>query len=95
MSTATLQVRLDPQLKEQADRFFAAAGLDTTTAVRMFLCQVLIRQAIPFEIVADDPFYGPANQKVLKKSIRQLESGKGKGKAHALIENAIRLPVTD
>ena len=84
MSTATLQVRLDPQLKKKADRFFSAAGLDTTTAVRMFLRQVLIRQAIPFEIVADDPFYAPANQKVLKKSIRQLESGKGK--AHDLVE---------
>jgi DNA-damage-inducible protein J len=84
MSTATLQVRLDNQLKKKADRFFLAAGLDTTTAVRMFLRQVLIRQAIPFDIVADDPFYATANRKVLRKSIRQLESGNGK--AHALVE---------
>ena len=84
MRTTTLQVRLDQQLKKKADRFFLAAGLDTTTAVRMFLRQVLIRQAIPFEIVADDPFYAAANQKALKKSIRQLEAGHGK--AHALAE---------
>jgi DNA-damage-inducible protein J len=84
MNTATLQVRLNHQLKKDADRFFSAAGLDTTTAVRMFLRQVLIRQAIPFDIVADDPFYAAANQTVLKKSIRQLESGNGK--AHALAE---------
>jgi len=84
MSTATLQVRLDNQLKKDADLFFSAAGLDITTAVRMFLRQVVIRQAIPFEIVASDAFYAPANLKVLKKSIRQLESGKGK--AHSLIE---------
>lgn len=84
MSTTTLQVRLDHQLKKKADRFFCAAGLDTTTAVRMFLRQVLIRQAIPFDIVAADPFHAAANQKVLKKSIRQLESGNGK--AHALVE---------
>jgi DNA-damage-inducible protein J len=50
----------------------------------MFLRQVLIRRAIPFDIVADDPFYAAANQKALKKSIRQLESGNGK--AHALVE---------
>lgn len=80
MSTATLQVRLDHELKKKADRFFLAAGLDTTTAVRMFLRQVLIRQAIPFDIVADEPFYAVANQKVLKKSIRQLESGNGKAR---------------
>ena len=78
MSTATLQVRLDNQLKKEADMFFSAAGLDITTAVRLFLRQVVIRQAIPFEIVASDAFYAPANQKVLKKAIRQLESGKGK-----------------
>ncbi len=84
MSTATLQVRLDNQLKKEADLFFSAAGLDITTAVRMFLRQVVIRQAIPFEIVASDAFHAPANQKVLKKAIRQLESGKGK--THALIE---------
>lgn len=85
MSTATLQVRLDDQLKKDADMFFSAAGLDITTAVRLFLRQVVIRQAIPFEIVASDPFYAPANQKVLKKAIHQLESGKGK--PHALIED--------
>ena len=58
MSTTTLQVRLDHQLKKDADQFFSSAGLDTTTAVRMFLRQVLIRKAIPFDIVADDPLYG-------------------------------------
>ena len=85
MSTATLQVRLDNRLKKEADQFFSAAGLDITTAVRMFLRQVVIRQAIPFEIIADDPFYSVANQSVVKKSIRQLESGKGK--ARTLIED--------
>ena len=85
MSTATLQVRLDTRLKKDADQFFSAAGLDITTAVRLFLRQVVIRQAIPFEIIADDPFYSAANQSVLKKSIRQLESGKGK--VHTLIQD--------
>ena len=85
MSTSTLQVRLDTRLKKDADQFFSAAGLDITTAVRMFLRQVVIRQNIPFDIIAEDPFHSTANQSVLKKSIRQLEAGKGK--AHELIED--------
>ena len=85
MSTATLQVRLDHQLKKEADQFFAAAGLDTTSAVRLFLRHVVIRQAIPFEIIVEDPFYSPSNQRVLRKSIRQLESGKGR--VHNLVED--------
>ena len=72
MSTATLQVRLDTRLKKDADQFFSAAGLDITTAVRLFLRQVVIRQAIPFEIIADDPFYSAANQSVLKKSLHHI-----------------------
>ena len=85
MSSATLQVRLDQRLKQDADQFFSAAGLDITTAVRMFLRQVVIRQAIPFEIIADDPFHSPANQDVLNESIRQLEAGQGN--VHELIED--------
>ena len=78
MATATLQVRLDEKLKRDTEKIFKAAGLDTTTAVRIFLRQVLIRRSIPFDIVAEDPFYSDANQKHLMKSIRQLEAGKGK-----------------
>jgi len=84
MNNATLQVRLDGQLKKDADAFLSLAGLDMTTAVRLFLKQMVIRQAIPFDIVASDPFYSEENQKALRKSIRQLESGKGK--ARTLIE---------
>lgn len=85
MSTATLQVRLDTKLKNEAEQFFISAGMDTTTAVRMFLRQVVIRQSIPFEIIGADPFYAEPNQRVLKKSIRQLEAGKGK--PHELSED--------
>ena len=85
MSTATLQVRLDEKLKKEAEQFFSMAGMDTTTAVRLFLRQVVIRQAIPFEIIAEDPFYAASNQRILKKSIRQLEADKGK--AHELVED--------
>ena len=38
---------------------------------------------IPYEVLID-PFYGPSNQKVLEKSIRQFEAGKGK--QHKLVE---------
>lgn len=82
MKTSTLQIRVDSALKQDADAFFADAGLDITTAVRMFLRQVVIRGAIPFEIIASDPFHSPENTKVLKRSIKKLESGRGK--AHDL-----------
>ena len=53
-------------------------------AVRLFLKQVVIRRRIPFDVIAEDPFWSDANQRVLAESIRSLEEGKGE--QHELIE---------
>ena len=75
MKTAVLQVRLDDKLKKEADALFDAAGLDMTTAVRLFLQQSVIRRCIPFDIIGD-PFYSKENQTALNASIRQHKAGK-------------------
>jgi DNA-damage-inducible protein J len=41
-------------------------------------------QKISFEITVEDPFYSEENQRVLRKSIADLEAGKGQ--VHELIE---------
>lgn len=50
---ANLQVRVDDTLKMEADRLFASIGMDTSTAVRVFLKQAVLRGAIPFELRGD------------------------------------------
>ena len=84
MATSTLQIRVDSNLRRQAEEFFNGAGLDMSSAVRLFLKQVVIRRRIPFDIIAEDPFWSDANQRVLAESIRSLEEGKGE--QHELIE---------
>ena len=56
MKTAVLQTRVDVDLKHDADAFFESIGMDTTTAIRIFLKQTLIQRKIPFEIVQDSSF---------------------------------------
>ncbi|WP_443739055.1 type II toxin-antitoxin system RelB/DinJ family antitoxin [Treponema sp.] len=51
MATAVLQTRVDSALKKQADSFFASLGMDTTTAIRLFLKQAINQNRIPFDIV--------------------------------------------
>ena len=51
MATAVLQTRIDVDTKEKADKLFDSLGLDTTTAIRLFLKQSINQQRIPFEIV--------------------------------------------
>ena len=50
---ANLQIRVDDALKDQADRLFASIGMDTSSAVRVFLKQSVLRGRIPFELLGD------------------------------------------
>jgi DNA-damage-inducible protein J len=47
---ATIQVRVDDTIKAAADSLFADLGLDTSTAVRMFILASLEDDGIPFVI---------------------------------------------
>ena len=47
---ATLQIRMDDHTKESADYLFTALGLDTSTAVRMFIAASLANDGLPFEV---------------------------------------------
>lgn len=47
---ATLQIRIDDVLKQDADALFASLGLDTTTAVRIFLNAAVENAGIPFSV---------------------------------------------
>jgi len=46
----TIQVRVDGHLKDSADTLFSSLGLDTSTAVRMFLVASIEARGIPFPI---------------------------------------------
>lgn len=50
MSTSLLQVRVEDTLKDQAARVFEDLGIDTSTAVRMFLKRAVMENGIPFRM---------------------------------------------
>ena len=47
---ATLQIPMDDSTKTAADSLFASLGLDTPTAVRMFIFAAVDNRGIPFEV---------------------------------------------
>ena len=83
MSATTLQIRLDSDLRNEAEALFSSAGLDLTDAVRLFLRQSVIRRRLPFEVIGADPFHSEANQRVLADSIRSIE--RGEAQPHSLL----------
>ena len=87
MAQTTLSIRMDATVKKQFDAFCAEVGMNTSVAINIFVKAVLRERKIPFEITADyDPFYSETNQIRLKKSIADLNAGKGK--IHNLIEDS-------
>ena len=84
MATTSITIRMDENLKKQAESLFDEMGLNMTTAITMFAKAVVRQNKIPFEI-AVDPFFSETNQAHLRRAIADLESGKGQ--FHDLIEN--------
>ena len=73
---AQLSMRIDDSVKKKAEIACDALGLTMTTAINLYLVKLGNEMRIPFE-VSVDPFYSPINQKILKESIDQLNSGHG------------------
>jgi DNA-damage-inducible protein J len=72
--TINVTIRLDRDVKEQAERMFQDFGMNLSTAFNIFARQSLRQGKIPFEIY--DPFYSEKNQTRLAKSISDAEAGK-------------------
>ncbi|MCL1873332.1 MAG: type II toxin-antitoxin system RelB/DinJ family antitoxin [Clostridiales bacterium] len=51
--TTNLSIRIDRNLKDEADRIFNALGMNLTTAITVFVRQVVRQKKIPFEIALD------------------------------------------
>lgn len=85
MAQATLTARVDAKDKVEFDTFCSNVGLNTSTAINMFVKAVLRENRIPFEITQNpDPFYSETNMAHVKKAVQELRAGKGT--AHELIE---------
>jgi addiction module RelB/DinJ family antitoxin len=48
--TSLIQVRVETALKQQAEELFADLGIDTPSAIRLFLKQAISKEGIPFPI---------------------------------------------
>ena len=48
--TTNLSIRIDRDLKDEADLVFNALGMNLTTAITVFVRQAVMQKKIPFEI---------------------------------------------
>ncbi|MDX1950226.1 MAG: type II toxin-antitoxin system RelB/DinJ family antitoxin [Rickettsiales bacterium] len=67
--TAVINVRVEPKAKNKAEKILAKVGLSISEAVNMFIAQVNNHNGLPFE--------GKVPNKRLRKTIEEIEVGKG------------------
>ena len=74
--TDTLNIRIEPELKKEADETLNELGMNTAEAVTVFLKQVVLTDSIPFKIQK------PKLNKETIKAIDDVEKGIGLSKEY-------------
>lgn len=77
MNTATIQIRIDSKTKRNAQKTFSKLGLDMSSGIKMYLNQVSIKQAIPFEIRTENGFTQSQEREMIREAREALENGVG------------------
>jgi DNA-damage-inducible protein J len=54
LALTSINVKIDKDLKAEADKLFNALGMSVSTAVNIFVRQAVQKQAIPFEIALNE-----------------------------------------
>ncbi len=81
---AQINLRVDDEVKRNAEKTFDEIGLSMSTAINIFLKAVIRENRIPFELSAD-PFYSKTNIAELERRVADIHSGKSTLKEHELI----------
>ena len=87
-----LTVRIDDDVKKDAEILFEKLGMSISGAINIFFRQAIREQAIPFAIRVKtkeekyNEYFNPYNMKILEESIAELKAGKGIIKTMAELE---------
>ena len=86
MAQTNLTIRIDEDIKREAESLFNKIGLNMSSAINVFFRQAVREQAIPFELKPyDDYFTGQRLERILQ-SKTQAEKGDVLTKTFAELE---------
>ncbi len=75
MST-TIQIRTKANVKKDAQKVLSALGLDLSTAINMYLQQVVIQKGIPFKVLTENGMTPEREAQLLKEAAWAMKHGK-------------------
>lgn len=87
MAAVSTNIKIDPELKEQARQLFDGLGLNLSSAVNMFLIQAVREQAIPFRVGQPLP-----NSETLEavQEVKRMKADPEFGKAYTDVDEMMR-----
>ena len=77
MASINLNIRMDKEVKEQAEQIFQDLGMNMSTAVNLFLRTVIRENGIPFALKLDVP--NAATQAAFAEGERLLKDPQAEG----------------
>jgi DNA-damage-inducible protein J len=67
--TASINARIEPEVKEKAESIFAALGISASDAIGLFYRQVTFRRGLPFDVCVPNA--------TTVAALEELERGEG------------------
>jgi addiction module RelB/DinJ family antitoxin len=85
----TLQIRVDPKIKEKARKAFLSAGLNISSGVNMYLARVANTGEVPHDMFTFDNLPSARKQEILKDMKHALKYGKRYASAEEAINEIL------
>ncbi len=63
-----IQIRIDQQIKDAANKELKKLGLDMSSAVKIYLHQIIIHKGIPFPVVTENGLTPKKELQIIKAS---------------------------
>lgn len=87
MATTNISMRIDEELKKQAEELFNDLGMNLTTAFTIFAKQAVREQRIPFSISREIP-----NEETIEaiKEVQEMKQNPLSGKSYADVDEMMK-----
>lgn len=86
----TIQVRTNGKTKKDAMRILEKLGLDLSTAINVYLVQIIAKKGIPFEILTENGMTPAAEAKILKEIAWAEKYGKRYSSTKAMFRDILK-----
>ena len=86
MAQTNLTIRIDDDIKREAEILFARIGMNMSSAINVFFRQAIRAQSIPFELKPYDNYYSGERGERIMRSVAQAGRGETITKSLAELE---------